>query len=99
MIEGKVKPVFKYVGTHMIFDIKIDGKFTCRARLVAGGHNTAPPLFTTYYSVVTRKSVILAFIIAVLNYLDICACVIGKCISQCSLLGKTVDLSRIRIWK
>ena len=52
--EGKVKLGFKYVETHMIFDIKIDGKFTRKARLVAGGHNIAPPSTTAYYSVVTR---------------------------------------------
>ena len=34
MREEKIKPVFKYVGTHMIFDIKIDGKFTRKDRLV-----------------------------------------------------------------
>ena len=43
MREGKVKPGFKYVGTHVIFDIKMGGKFTCKARLVAGRNITAPP--------------------------------------------------------
>ena len=43
MREGKVKPGFKYAGTHMIFDIKMDVKFTCKYRLVAGGHNMAHP--------------------------------------------------------
>ena len=43
MREGKLKSVFKYVGTHMIFDIKMDGKFTRKVRLVAGGHKMAPP--------------------------------------------------------
>ena len=43
MIEVKVKPGFKYVGTHINFDIKIVGKFTRKARLVESGHNTAPP--------------------------------------------------------
>ena len=41
--KGKVKPEFKYVGTHMVFDIKMYGKFTRNARLVAGGHKMAPP--------------------------------------------------------
>ena len=54
MREGKVKPGFKYVGSQMIFDIKMDGKFTCKAILVAGGRDMAPPLSTTYSSVVTR---------------------------------------------
>ena len=43
MIEGKVKPVFKYVGTHIIFYIKMDVKFTPKSRIVAGGHNMEPP--------------------------------------------------------
>ena len=73
MREGNVKQTFKYVGTHIIFDIKMDGKFTRKDRLVAGVHNRSPPLYTTYYSVVNRESVRLAFLIAGLNYLDICA--------------------------
>ena len=48
MIEGKVKPGFKYVITHIIFDIKMDSKFTHKARLVEGGHNTATPLSITF---------------------------------------------------
>ena len=40
MREGKVKPGFTYVITHMIFDIKLDGKFTIKDRLVVGGHKT-----------------------------------------------------------
>ena len=43
MIEVKVKPVFKYVGTHMVFNIKMDVKFTHKAILVAGVHKTASP--------------------------------------------------------
>ena len=43
MREGKVKPGFKYFGTHMIFDIKMDGKFTRKSRLLAGGHKMAHP--------------------------------------------------------
>ena len=62
----------------MIFDIKMDGKFTCKARLVAGGHKAAPPSSITYSSVVTRETVRLAFIISGLNDLDICACDIGN---------------------
>ena len=55
--EGKVKLGFKYVGTHMIVDIRMDSKFICKARLVAGVNNMAPPSFITYSSVVTRDSV------------------------------------------
>ena len=54
MIEGKVKPGFKYVVTHVIFDIKMEGKFTRKDRLVSGRHKTAPPYSTTYFRVVTK---------------------------------------------
>ena len=42
MKEEKIKTVFKYFGTHMIFDIKMDGKFTRKVRLVAGRNKTEP---------------------------------------------------------
>ena len=71
--EGRVKPVFKYVRTHMIFDIKMYGKFIRKARLVAGVHNTEPPLYITYSSVVTRESVRLEILISGMNDLDVCA--------------------------
>ena len=71
MREVKVKPGFKYIGTHMIFDIKMDGNFTCKARLVAGGHNMSPTLYTTYSSVLTKESVRLEFLISGLDDLDI----------------------------
>ena len=43
MREGKIKPGFKYFGKHIIFNIKRDGKFTRKSKLVVGGHNTSPP--------------------------------------------------------
>ena len=63
---------------YMIFDIKLDGKFTRKARLVAGGHTTAPPSSITYSSVVSRESVGIVFLLASLNDLDILACDIGN---------------------
>ena len=78
MGEVKIKQGFKHFGTHMIFDIKMDGKFTCKARLVAGGHKTEPLFSITFPSVVTRESVRLEFIIDGLNDLYICACDIGN---------------------
>ena len=62
----------------MIFDIKINGKFTRKCRLVAGRHKTAPPLSITPSSVVTRESARMAFLIVFLNDLYICACVIAN---------------------
>ena len=78
MRTGKVKPGYKYCGTHMIFDIKMDGKFTRKARLVADGHTTDTPNSLTYSSVVSRESVRLGLLIASLNDLDISACDIGN---------------------
>ena len=63
---------------HMIFDIKMVGNFTRKARLVAEGHTIAPPSSNTYSSVVYRESVGVAFLLASLNDLDIFACDIGN---------------------
>lgn len=78
MRTGKVKPGFGYCGTHMIFDIKMDGKFTRKARLVADGHLTKAPSSITYSSVVSRDSVRIALTIAALNDLELFACDIGN---------------------
>ena len=78
MLTGKVKPGYTFCSTHMIFDIKMDGKFTRKARLVADGHKTDAPSSITYSSVVSRESVRLALLIASLNDLDISCCDIGN---------------------
>ena len=78
MKKGKVKPGYKYCGLHMIFDIKMDGMFTRKARLVADGHTTGAPSSITYSSVVSRDSVRIALMIASLNDLDLFACDIGN---------------------
>jgi len=78
MRTGKVKPGFTYCSTHMIFDIKMDGKFTRKARLVAVGHKTRPPSSITYSSVVSRDSVRIALTLASLNSLGVSACDIGN---------------------
>ena len=54
MRKGKIKPGYEHVNVNMIFHIKMDEKFTRKARLVANGHKTAPTSSTTYYSVVSR---------------------------------------------
>ena len=53
----KGKPSYKCCGRHMISDIKMDGKFTRKARLVADGQKTNVPSFIIYSSVVSRESV------------------------------------------
>ena len=78
MRTSKVKPGYSFCSTHMIFDIKMDGKFTRKARLVADGHKTEAPSSLTYSSVMSRDSVRIAFMIVALNDLDVCACDIGN---------------------
>jgi hypothetical protein len=61
----------------MIFDIKMDD-LTREVRFVAGGHMTETPTLITYSSVVLRESVCLAFLLAVLNDLDVCMADVGN---------------------
>ena len=63
---------------HMIFDIKMDGRFTRKARYVAGGHTTDPPSSITCSSVVSRDSIIIVFTLAALNDADIRAADVGN---------------------
>ena len=78
MRTGKVRPGYSHCSTHMIFDVKMDGSFTRKARLVADGHKTEPPTSMTYSSVVSRDSVRIALSIASLNCLEISSCDIGN---------------------
>ena len=50
---------FQEIGCHCVFDIKMD--FTQKCRFIAGGHTTEAPPSITYSSVVSFKSVCLAF--------------------------------------
>ena len=52
--------------------------FTRKARFVPGGRLTDPPEYITYSSVVSRETAHIAFLIAALNGLDICAADIGN---------------------
>jgi hypothetical protein len=79
----KMLKVWKSVGwlstdqVSMVFDIKMDN-LTGKARLVAGGHTTETPVNTTYSSVVLHESVRIAFLLAALNDLQVCAANIGN---------------------
>ena len=76
---GKTKLIgYQEIRCHMIFDIKMDGNFTRKARFVAGGHTTETPASVTYASVVSRDSVRIGFLIAALNELDIGSADIGN---------------------
>ena len=78
MQTAKIKPGYKYCSTHMVFDIKLDRKFTRKTRLVTNGHKTDAPASITYSIMVSRGIIRMDFIIVSLNELDICACDIGK---------------------
>jgi len=78
MRKGKIRPGYSYCSTHMIFDIKMDGAITRKARLVADGHKTRPPTSITYSSVVSRDSVRIVLTIVSLNSLHVSACDIGN---------------------
>ena len=70
----KYLPGFKEITCHTIFDIKLDGKFTRKARFVANGSKVEWPKSMTYSSVVSRESVRIAFLVAALNGLEVSAC-------------------------
>ena len=55
MYKGKINPGYKYCGTHIIFDIKMDRKITRKARLVANRHKTNAPLPITYSSIKVQR--------------------------------------------
>ena len=69
-------PGYQKIPHNIIFEIKMD--FTRKARLVAGGHKTAPPEQLTYSSVVSRESVRMGFLLAALNDVDIVAADVGN---------------------
>jgi len=62
----------------MIFDIKMAGEFTRKARLATGGHTTEMPDSSTYSSVVSRESIRVAFLLAALNDLELFAADVGN---------------------
>ena len=62
----------------MIFDINMGGRFTPKARYLAGGHTTDPPSSITYYIVVSIDSIRIAFTLAALNNVEIRAAEIGN---------------------
>ena len=90
--HGESAPAgFKRIPLTMIFDIKLD--FTKKARLVAGGHRTDPPTSMTYSSVVSRKSVRIAFTIAALNGLDVIMSDVGNAYLNTRTSGKVYGIA------
>jgi hypothetical protein len=62
--QNKALVGYQEIKGHWVFDVKMDGKFTRKARFVAGGR-------MTYSTVVTRESVRIAFMLATLNNLEV----------------------------
>ena len=70
--RGEPPPVgFKEITCHLVFDLKLD--MTRKARYVAGGHLTQVPTHMTYSSVVSRETVRIGLLMAVLNGLELIA--------------------------
>ena len=67
---------YKYIPYHCIYDVKFDGRRKCR--LVAGGHMTDPSSDEIFSGVVSMETVRIAFVLAKLNELDVCAGDIGN---------------------
>ena len=57
-----------------MFDIKLHGNFTQKARFLANGSCVDTPQSNTYSSVVSRESIRIAFLLAALNKLNIKCC-------------------------
>ena len=64
MWTGQIKPRYNCFSTHIIFYIKMDGKFIRKDRFVADSYKTDVMSIVTYSSVVSRDSIRIAFIIA-----------------------------------
>ena len=63
-------PGYTHMGTHMVFEIKLDG-FRRKARMVGDGHTVDAPAVMTYASVVSRETVRVALTMAALNDLEV----------------------------
>ena len=89
MNYGNFLPGQQDIGSHIIFDINMDGNFTRKFRFVAGRHTNGPPAEITYSSVSSRDSVWLAFMIAELNDIDVFDAYIGYAYLNTSCREKT----------
>ena len=85
LAEGEELPEgYTRIPYHIVFDVKFDGRH--KARLVAGGHRTPSVSHEEVYSgVVGMDTIRMAFVLASLNELEVCA----ADISTAFLYGKT----------
>jgi hypothetical protein len=67
--DDVMPPGYKKIDCHMVFDVELD--LVHKAWFVAGGHQMNPPKESVYSSIISRNSVHLAFLITVLNDLEI----------------------------
>ena len=69
--ESENVPIgYQFIKCLMVFDIKM-GTLQHKARLVAGGHMTDPPVLQTFASVVSRDSIRIGLLLATLNDLNV----------------------------
>ena len=75
-VGARMGSEWKRINLHLIFDCKHD--LRRKARMVAGGHLTAPPKDSAYSGVVSLRSIRLIATVAELNGLDFWAADIGN---------------------
>lgn len=75
-LGARFPPGYKQIRCHFVYDVKHDGRH--KARYVAGGHMTDPPLESVYSGVVTLRSLRLVIFLAELNGFCLFACDVGN---------------------
>ena len=79
---------YQKIDCHMMFDVKLSENFRRKARFVAGGHTKLTPAFLTYSSVVSTDSLIIAFLLAALNGVEVKSCNIQNAYLSADCLEK-----------
>ena len=69
-----MKPAFKKLNCHLIFEVKLSENFRRKARFITDGHRTKAPKSLSYSMEVSRDSVRIAFLLAALNNLQVVSC-------------------------
>ena len=67
--NNKAPVGYQKIDCHMVFNVKMT--LERKARYIAGGHQTEPSKDITFVSVISRDSIHIAFLVAVLNDLEI----------------------------
>ena len=84
--QGRPPTGYKKIRTHLIFDVKHDGRH--KSRLVADGHLTAVPIDSVYSGVVSLRGLRLLVFLGELNKLDTWATDIGNAYLEAETLEK-----------